>query len=149
MHWTASAERLVLLQIAGDAPARTQETNSVWVPLQGSPKEDVMKRNLIGTLSLVAVSLLLNIDGAYAQSGVTANVPFAFNVGSSQLPAGSYRITVQDGSSFVMIGNSTTGATVLSLGQRQSPGGNRPKLVFQHLGNRYFLTQIWGKQDSA
>jgi hypothetical protein len=108
-----------------------------------------MKRNLIGTLSLVVVSLLINVKGACAQSVVKANVPFAFNVGSSQLPAGSYRITVEDGSSFVMIGNSTTGATVLSLGQRQSPGAMRLKLVFQHLGNRYFLTQIWGKQGSA
>src|SRR5882672_4807631 len=124
MHLTGSAERLVLLQIAGDAPARTQETNSVWVPLQGSPKEDVMKRNLIGTLSLVVVSLLLNINGAHAQSVVKANVPFAFNVGSSQLPAGSYRFT-EDGSWLVMIRNSTTGASVLSLGQRESPGGKR------------------------
>ena len=107
-----------------------------------------MKRNLIGTLSLVVVSLLLNINGAYAQSVVQANVPFAFNVGSSQLPAGSYRFT-EDGSWLVMIRNSTTGASVLSLGQRESPGGKRRKLVFQHLGNRYFLTQIWGEQGSA
>jgi hypothetical protein len=108
-----------------------------------------MKRNLIGTLSLVVVSLLLNINGAYAQSVVKANVPFAFNVGSSQLPAGSYRFTLEDGSWLVMIRNSTTGATVLSLGQRESPGGKRRKLVFRHLGNRYFLTQIWGEQGSA
>jgi hypothetical protein len=108
-----------------------------------------MKRNLIGTLSLVVMSLLLNVNGAYAQSTVQANVPFAFNVGSSQLPAGRYRITVEDGSGLVMIGNSTTGATVHSLGQRESPGDKRRKLVFQHLGNRYFLTQIWGEQGSA
>jgi hypothetical protein len=108
-----------------------------------------MKRNLIGTLSLVVVSLLLNINGAYAQSVVKANVPFAFNVGSSQLPAGSYRITVEDVSRMAMIGNFKTGVTVLSLGQRESPGDKSWKLVFQHLGNRYFLTQIWGEQGSA
>ena len=55
-----------------------------------------MKRNLIGTLSLVVMSLLLNVNGADAQSAAQANVPFAFNVGSSQLPAGSYRIRVED-----------------------------------------------------
>ena len=108
-----------------------------------------MKRNLIGTLSLVAMSLLLNVNGAYAQSGAQANVPFAFNVGSSQLPAGSYRITVEDVSGMAMIGNFKTGVTVLSLGQRESPGDKSWKLVFQHLGNRYFLTQIWGEQGSA
>ena len=48
-----------------------------------------------------------------------------------------------------MIRNSTTGATVLSLGQREYPGGRSWKLVFQHLGNRYFLTQIWGDQGST
>jgi hypothetical protein len=105
-----------------------------------------MKRNLIGTLSLVVMSLLLNVNGAYAQSAVKANVPFPFSVGTSQLPAGSYRITVEDGSGLVMISNSTTLATVLSLGLQQHPGGKSRRLVFQRLGNRYFLTQIWGEQ---
>ena len=108
-----------------------------------------MKRNLIGTLSLVVMSLLLNINGAYAQSAVKANVPFPFNVGTSQLAAGSYRITVEDGSGLVMISNSTSFATVLSLGQQERPGGKSRKLVFQRLGNRYFLTQIWGEQGST
>jgi len=108
-----------------------------------------MKRNLIGILSLVVVSLLLNVNGAYAQSGAQANVPFAFNVGSSQLPAGSYRITLEDGLGLFMIANSTTGARILSLGQREYSGDKSRKLVFQHLGNRYFLTQIWGEQGSA
>jgi hypothetical protein len=107
-----------------------------------------MKRNLIGILSLVIMSLLLNINGAYAQS-VAANVPFAFNVGSSQLPAGSYRITVEDVSRMAMIGNFKTGVTVLSLGQRESPGDKSWKLVFQHPGNRYFLTRICGAPGSA
>ncbi len=108
-----------------------------------------MKRNLIGILSLVAMSLLLNVNGAYAQSAVNANVPFAFNVGTSQLPAGSYRITVEDGGSgLVTISNSTTFATVLSIGLQERPGGKSRKLVFQRLGNRYFLTQIWGEQGS-
>ena len=108
-----------------------------------------MKRNLIGTLSLVVMSLLLNVNGAHAQSTVKANVPFPFNVGTSQLPAGSYRITVEDGSGLVMISNSTTFATILSLGQQERPGGKSRKLVFRRLGNRYFLTQIWGEQGST
>jgi hypothetical protein len=108
-----------------------------------------MKRNLIGTLSLVVMSLLLNVNGANAQSAAKANVPFAFNVGSSQLPAGNYIVKVEGGSGLIMIRNSTTLATVLSLGQYESPGGKSRKLVFQRLGNRYFLTQIWGEQGST
>jgi hypothetical protein len=108
-----------------------------------------MKRNLIGTLSLVGMSLLLNVNGACAQSAVQANVPFAFNVGNSQLPAGSYRITAEGGNGMVMIRNSTTSASIFSLGQREYPGDKSGKLVFQHLGNRYSLIHIWGVRGSA
>lgn len=108
-----------------------------------------MKRNLIGTLSLVGMSLLLNVNGAHAQSGVHANVPFAFNVGGSQLPAGSYRITFEDATGMAMILNSTTGVAAFALGQRGDPGDKNWKLVFQHPGNGYFLTQICGAAGSA
>jgi hypothetical protein len=108
-----------------------------------------MKRNLIGTLSLVAMSLLLNVNGADAQSAERANVPFAFNVGGSQLPAGSYIFTFEDATRMVMIRNSRTGVTALSLGQRDYPGDKSWKLVFRSLGNRYFLTQIWGEPGST
>jgi hypothetical protein len=107
-----------------------------------------MKRNLIGSLSLVVISLLLNVNGAYAQSTEQANVPFAFNVGSSHLPPGSYIIRVEHLNGLVMIRNSTTLATVLLLGQQESPGGKSRKLVFQRLGNRYFLNQIWEEEGS-
>jgi hypothetical protein len=107
-----------------------------------------MKRNLIGTLSLVVVSLLLNVNGAYGQSMEQANVPFAFHVGSSQLPAGRYTIRVDHLSGLAMIRNSTTSATVLSLGLLESPGSKSGKLVFQRFGNRYFLNQIWGEEGS-
>ncbi len=105
-----------------------------------------MKRNLIGSLSLVVMSLLLNSNGAYAQSVAKANVPFAFNVGSSQLPPGSYIIKVEYSSGLVMIRNSATSAAVLSLGQQESPEGKSRKLVFRRFGNRYFLIQICGEQ---
>ena len=65
-----------------------------------------MKRNLIGTLSLVVMSLLLNVNGAYAQPAAQANVPFAFNVGNSQLPPGNYKIERADfDTNFIMICN--------------------------------------------
>ena len=109
-----------------------------------------MKRNLIGILSLVVTSLLFNVNGANAQSAAQANVPFAFNVGSSQLPAGSYRIKLEGSTGgLIMIGNSTTGARVLSLGRREYPGGRSWRLVFQQFGDRYFLTHIWGAPGSA
>src|SRR5580692_12823987 len=79
---------------SAEALKTSRDKNSVWVPLQGASREDVMKRNLITILSLVVMSLLLNATAVYAQSYAKAEVPFAFNVGAKQLPAGSYEIRV-------------------------------------------------------
>jgi hypothetical protein len=102
-----------------------------------------MKRNLIGTLSLVALSLLLTAAGAAAQSAVQANVPFAFRVGTAQLPAGTYRIKAGD-QSLIVIGNGQTRKSVYSQAQREGPSKTSAKLVFHHLGNQYFLAEVWG-----
>ena len=100
-----------------------------------------MKRNLIGTLSLVVMSLLLSATGAFAQSAVTANVPFAFKVGQAQLPAGTYKITTAFQSLLVKgIGNTMKSA--YSQAQWDSPRNQSPRLVFHHVGNQYFLAEI-------
>jgi hypothetical protein len=65
-----------------------------------------MKRNLIGILSLVVLSVL-TATGAYAQSAVRADVPFAFKVGKTQLPAGTYDIKA-DAQHMIAIHNSKT-----------------------------------------
>jgi hypothetical protein len=109
-----------------------------------------MKRNRIGNLSLLALSLLLNTAGAFAQSPARADVPFAFNVGSKHLPAGTYEIKRADfDSNFVMVSNRNTGDTVLTLYQRETPGHLNRKLIFHHRGNQYFLAEIWGGEGNS
>jgi hypothetical protein len=109
-----------------------------------------MKRNRIGNLSLWALSLLFTTTGAFAQSPARADVPFAFNVGTKHLPAGAYEIKRADfDSNFVMVSNRSTGETVLSLFQRETPGHVRNKLIFHHRGNQYFLSEIWGSEGNA
>jgi len=106
--------------------------------------EDVMKRNLIGILSLVAMSLLLNATGAYAQSYAKANVPFDFKVGSAQLPAGSYEIKVANaGTSAITVRNGETSASAISMAGREQPRSTEAKMVFHRVGNQYFLAEIW------
>ena len=107
-----------------------------------------MKRNLIGTVSLVALSLLIN-NGAYAQTAARADVPFSFNVGTTHLPAGTYKIKRADfDSNFIMVSNINTGNTVLSLFQRETPSHVNRKLIFHHRGNQYFLAEVWGGEGS-
>jgi len=103
-----------------------------------------MKRNLIGILSLVAISLMLNAAGAYAQSMVKANVPFDFKVGSAQLPAGPYEIKVDDACApAIVVQNDEGKAGALSTARGEYPRQTTAKLVFHKVGNQYFLAEIW------
>ena len=79
-----------------------------------------MKRNLIGILSLVVLSVLISATGASAQSYAKANVPFAFTVGSAQMPAGTYEIK-NAGASAIVIQNDDTNAAALSNAGREQP----------------------------
>jgi hypothetical protein len=107
-----------------------------------------MKRTLLATLALGALSVLITATGAYAQPGVEATVPFAFNVGTTHLPAGTYRITVDSLTSSVRIHNCNNSATILAHAQREYPGEKNHKLVFRHANDQYFLAEIWGDQGS-
>jgi hypothetical protein len=100
-----------------------------------------MKRNLIGILSLVVMSLMTNAT-AYAQSLAKANVPFAFYVGSAQLPGGTYAIDAV-GLTTIEIRNAQTSAGALSIVGRDYQSDSVARLVFHHLGSQYFLAEIW------
>jgi hypothetical protein len=103
-----------------------------------------MKRNLITILSLVVMSLLLNATAVYAQSYAKAEVPFAFNVGAKQLPAGSYEIRVLSQSpNQIMIRNTESTAAALSIARNEGPRDTESKLVFDRIGTQYFLTEVW------
>ena len=51
-----------------------------------------MNRNLIGLLTIGALLLLVSVPNTYAQNVTTATVPFAFTIGRSEMPAGTYTI---------------------------------------------------------
>ena len=103
-----------------------------------------MKRNLITILSVVVMSLLLNATSVYAQSYAKAQVPFAFNVGAKQLPAGTYEIGVLSQSpNEIMIRNTETTAAALSIARTEGPRDTESKLVFDRIGTQYFLTEVW------
>jgi hypothetical protein len=107
-----------------------------------------MKINSIAQSSLVVLSLLLTAAGAHAQTAARANVPFAFKVGATQMPAGTYAIEGNHGSSIVTVRNVQTGTSVLAMGRQESPSKKTDKLIFHRYGNKYFLTEILGSQGS-
>lgn len=106
-----------------------------------------MKRNLIGTLSLVVLSLVLNAIG-YAQTVAKADVPFAFTVAQKTLPSGRYIVTT-DGQGVITIQSYETGTSMISLARKELPRKTNPKLVFHQVANQYFLSQVWGAEGTA
>ena len=107
-----------------------------------------MKFNSIAQSSLVVLSLLFTAAGAHAQSAARANVPFAFKVGTTQMPAGTYTIQNELGTNLVTVRNVQTGTSVLAMGRQESPSKKTDKLIFHHYGSQYFLTQILGEEGS-
>jgi len=109
-----------------------------------------MKRNLIAILSLVVMSLMFNVTGAYAQSFAKADVPFAFNVGTAQLPAGTYEVKVLSQSPYeIMIQNRETSAAAMSIARRDGSRTGDSKLVFHRTGTQYFLSEVWKDSGAA
>lgn len=101
-----------------------------------------MNRNIVGILVILAISLVIGLPNTYAQNSVTATVPFAFTVGGSEMPAGTYTIRpVSD--SAIAIRDRDTGKSVLSLVQHGWAGSDgTPKLEFHKYGNKCFLSQV-------
>jgi len=102
-----------------------------------------MNRNSIRNLTAVAFLLLTGVLSTYAQTTLKADVPFAFTVGQTEMPAGPYEIS-RISSQVITIRDADTGKAILSLvGSEQAHGKDGlPKLVFRKYGSKYFLSQV-------
>ena len=107
-----------------------------------------MKINSIAASSLVVLSLLLTAAGAYAQGGVETHVPFAFKVGTAQMPSGNYSFKREAGSAIITVRNVKTGITVQAPVRPEAPSKQTEKLIFQHYGRQYILAEVWGTAGS-
>jgi hypothetical protein len=102
-----------------------------------------MNRNLVGILIAVAASLLISVPNTYAQTVTMATVPFAFTVGQSEMPAGTYTITpVSDSAIVIRDSNTAKGVVSLVRSELANRGDVTPKLVFNRYGGKYFLSQV-------
>jgi len=93
--------------------------------------------------ALSAFAFVLAAGVAKAQSNDTiSKVPFAFNVGTSVMPADTYRVSEFGGQTGVfMISGFRHSAIVLSEPDGRT-GVDRPQLVFHKYGDQYFLREI-------
>jgi hypothetical protein len=110
-----------------------------------------MKRQAFSLVSLL--SLLLVAGSAIAQTvHVRGNIPFNFAVGNKTFPAGTYDIrTISSGDSKTLrLRSEDNNASVMvnSNAAETLEPPNHTKLVFNHYGKRYFLSQIWVKGET-
>ena len=96
---------------------------------------------------LLALTVLLLATAAQAQTtDVKASIPFAFVVGNHSYSAGEYTVkSLSQSSAAIRIDNadeSEKGMTLSNECQKAQPA-TQTVLVFQRLGDNYFLYQVW------
>jgi hypothetical protein len=106
-----------------------------------------------------ATALLIAVLGvtANAQSRNTqrleVNVPFAFNVGNTSMPAGEYIVSIVNpmASGSVLKISSLDGRSTAMTRTTDIIGWSTTsaKLTFRHYGAQYFLGQVWMESEST
>jgi hypothetical protein len=99
-------------------------------------------RILITTLLVAAVSVSVH---AQQRQLLTVTVPFAFTAENSSLPAGTYTVSTLPPYNMIRV-QSADGQKVAMIPAIPSPTSaesERTKLVFDRIGNQYFLSQVW------
>ena len=105
-----------------------------------------MKRYFNTAIAMIVLAGALTIS-AHAQTTqpVVANIPFDFNVGSKNLPAGKYTITVVNPASdrkALQIRSSDGRSTAITLTTGViGTASEKTKLVFHRYGDQYFFAQ--------
>jgi hypothetical protein len=95
------------------------------------------------------VIMLLLASGSLAVQAqervlIKADVPFAFTVGNVEMPAGTYTIwTTTNKNLLIQNADRIHSAFIYAMEARKLQRSNESKLVFQHLGNEFFLSQVW------
>ncbi len=105
-----------------------------------------MKKQVITLVGVL--SLLLLAGSALAQTVyIRGNIPFDFMVGKATLPSGAYEIrSLGDGPDRMLLLQGPDGHSnaIVSANRIESlKGSDRTKLVFDRVGDQYFLREIW------
>ena len=92
------------------------------------------------TFGVVSIAPILS-----ASTDLRVNVPFGFVAGHSTLPAGQYRISIDDSKHLIFIKGSGTNPSVFLLTQpTEAPTAREDsKVVFIRRGDEYSLSGLW------
>jgi hypothetical protein len=108
-------------------------------------KGDTKMKTLKTIILSVGAAVLLGATGLYAQTQASADIPFAFSVQNTTLPAGEYTMSKTSTSRDVMaIRNAETNKAILVLAPdwRYKGAQGKSVVVFHQIGDRYFLAEV-------
>jgi len=102
-----------------------------------------MKRML--KFVVLGLTVVAAAQGAAAQAKrwLVLKAPFAFTVESQQLPAGEYRVQLQDGWLRVQSTDGKISVNVLTMPVSGKTPEGHGEVVFHQYGEKYFLAQVW------
>jgi hypothetical protein len=113
-----------------------------------------MKRpSCILQVMMLGMFILLAIGIGNSQSGqvLKVKIPFDFNVGRQNFPAGDYTLKPSTAQHTMFLRNER-GQVLTSIGTNYVEGKGVPvstKLVFNGYSGRYFLSQIWEQGNNT
>jgi hypothetical protein len=99
--------------------------------------------------TLITICLLFTASALFAQTEsqrlMKVNVPFAFSVEDSSLPAGEYLIltVTPERSIRIVSADGKHSAVVNTLPNYAKSPSESSRLVFHKYGDEYFLAQVW------
>ena len=111
-----------------------------------------MKKRTFVMTGLLLLSLMVAAQVVQAQEPVVVNIPFEFVAGNVTLPAGEYRVEKLEKNSVVVLTHCTqpgASAIVMTIASQANAPQSNSKLVFNHYGNLYFLSQYWSAGSSS
>jgi hypothetical protein len=120
-------------------------------PLHKDDGRDSMKKYLVSGLAILCLLAGSGVVTTSAQIDsdrtIEATIPYAFVVGNDTLPAGQYTIRLSDDTNLnLFVVRSTNGRTAAFFQTRDVQANEPPRrteLVFDKIGDTYFLSQIW------
>ena len=114
-----------------------------------------MKQRLLCLLGFIGVALGMSTTSAQGQiiGQLEANIPFTFHAGGAKLPPGKYTVHVLDNTDLgLMEIQSADGRTAALFQVREAQDSTAPKkseLVFNHYGDRYFLSKLFDEGEKV
>ena len=104
-------------------------------------------------LSVFALTIFAGKVHAQIVGDLDVDIPFQFHAGNTKLPAGKYRIHVQDDSDLTVMEITSVDGSSFALFQVQESDANaapaKSELIFNKYGDDYFLSKLYDEGNPS